>query len=76
MAKGIEYPQRAERSFIGCYVEPTQKARLVAAADSCGMTVTQLLTTMVDRIEPLVDVMALRLHPGKCEVEGCACGHE
>lgn len=65
MAKGIEYPQRADRSFIGAYIAPEQKARFVAVAGDCGLTVTELLTALIDRIEPLAEVMGLTLVSGE-----------
>jgi hypothetical protein len=55
--KGIDQPQRGDKAFVGAYVPAESKQRLAALANKGGITMTQLLCSMIDRADAIVVAM-------------------
>lgn len=55
--KGIDKPQRRGKAYVGAYVEPESKRKLVELANKGGLTVTQLLCSMIDKADSIVVAM-------------------
>ena len=57
--KGLEYPQRDDKSFIGGYVTPAQKRTLVALAKMRGTSINRLLGDLIDGVGITIALPAL-----------------
>lgn len=49
--KGLNKPQRLDKSFVGGYVQPSQKRKLAAIAELQGTSINGMLATMIDHLD-------------------------
>lgn len=58
--KEVVQPQRGDKAFVGAYVPVESKQRFAALANKGGVSMTQLLTSMIDRADSICVAMMVK----------------